>query len=68
MGKMTVQRVADVGPADPGMSQEYFNEKYRAWLRRRGLTDPSFAEELRALEERRVLNFKRGRAGRRAKK
>jgi len=35
------------------------NAKYKAWLQRRGLTDPAYAEELKAFEDRSKLSFKR---------
>lgn len=38
-------QVADVPPADPRVSSEYINAKFKAWLKRRGLTDPAYAQE-----------------------
>lgn len=55
-----VVTIADVPPADPRVSSEYINKKYKDWLRRRGLTDPAFAAELEALEKRTQINFKKG--------
>lgn len=55
-----VVTIADVPPADPRVSSEYINKKYKDWLRRRGLTDPAFAAELEALEKRTAINFKKG--------
>lgn len=43
-------------PPEPGMSQEYFNAKYKAWLRRRG-----FDQEADEMEQRTFIN-KRNRA------
>jgi len=42
---------ADLPPADPRINQQYFNAKYRAWLQRRGLTDPSFRAELEQMDK-----------------
>ena len=53
-------QVADIPPADPRVSSEYINAKYRAWLQRRGLTDPAFAAELAAMEKRTIINFRKG--------
>lgn len=50
--------IPDVPPADPGVSAEYINLKYKEWLKRRGLTDPSFREELERMEKR-TFNFKK---------
>lgn len=55
-----VVTIADVPPADPRVSSEYINKKYKDWLRRRGLTDPAFAAELEALEKRTAVNFRKG--------
>jgi len=52
-------QITDSLPAEPMISQEYMNAKYKAWLQRRGLTDPAFAEELKAFEQRSKLSFKR---------
>lgn len=38
-------QVADVPPADPRVSSEYINAKFRQWLKRRGMTDPAYAQE-----------------------
>jgi hypothetical protein len=56
-------QVADIPPADPRVSSEYINAKYRAWLQRRGLTDPAFAAELAAMEKRTIINFRKGSRG-----
>ena len=53
-----VVTIADVPPADPRVSSEYINLKYKEWLKRRGLTDPSFREELERMEKR-SFSFKR---------
>jgi hypothetical protein len=50
------------------ISQEYMNAKYKAWLQRRGLTDPAFAEELKAFEARSKMSFKRNRNTKNTKK
>lgn len=52
-------QVTDTLPAEPRMSKEYFDAKYKAWLVRRGMSDPAFAEELRAFERRSMLSFRR---------
>lgn len=41
----------DLPPPDPRINQQYFNQKYKAWLARRGLTDPSFRIELENMEK-----------------
>lgn len=56
-------QVADIPPADPRVSSEYINAKYRAWLQRRGLTDPAFAAELAAMEKRTIVNVRKGSRG-----
>lgn len=38
-------QVADVPPADPRVSSEYINAKFKQWLKRRGMTDPAYAQE-----------------------
>jgi CRISPR/Cas system-associated exonuclease Cas4 (RecB family) len=53
MSNYTV-KIADSMPAEPAMSQEYFNAKYKAWLRRRG-----FEQEASEMEQRAFLNRKR---------
>lgn len=53
-----VVTIADVPPADPRVSSEYINLKYKEWLKRRGLTDPAFREELERMEKR-SFSFKR---------
>ena len=32
-------RISDSQFADPAINQDYFNAKYKAWLKRRGFTD-----------------------------
>lgn len=59
MTNRQVVTIADVPPADPRVSSEYINAKYKAWLKRRGLTDPAFAAEYAAMEKRSALNFKK---------
>jgi hypothetical protein len=54
-------QITDSLPAEPMISQEYMNAKYKAWLQRRGLTDPAFADELKAFEARSKMSFKRNR-------
>jgi CRISPR/Cas system-associated exonuclease Cas4 (RecB family) len=53
MRSYTVQ-IADSMPAEPAMSQEYFNAKYKAWLRRRG-----FDQEANEMEQRTAMNKRR---------
>jgi hypothetical protein len=38
-------QVTDVPPADPRVSSEYIAAKFKAWLKRRGMTDPVYAQE-----------------------
>lgn len=56
-------QVTDIPPADPRVSSEYINAKYKAWLARRGLTDPAFAQELQRMEARTIINFRKGSRG-----
>lgn len=56
-------QITDIPPADPRVSSEYINAKYKAWLARRGLTDPAFAAELAAMEKRTAINFRKGSRG-----
>ncbi len=56
-------QITDTQPPDPGINSEYINRKYKDWLRRRGLTDPAFAEEYRQMEQRTQLNFRKGSRG-----
>lgn len=44
-------QVASAPYEEPRMSPEYFNAKYKDWLRRRGLTDPAYARELEQMEQ-----------------
>ncbi len=46
-------RIADSLPPEPGMSQEYFNAKYKAWLRRRGFNQEADEMEQRTFISRR---------------
>lgn len=50
-------QVADVPPADPRVSSEYINAKFKEWLRRRGLTDPAYAQEYEQTQQRRSFSF-----------
>ena len=52
--RTTTVRIADSVPPEPGMSQEYYTAKYKAWLRRRG-----FDQEADQMEQRTFLNRKR---------
>jgi len=61
--KTPTLQVTDIPPADPRVSSEYINAKYRAWLARRGLTDPAFAAELQQMETRSSVNFRKGSRG-----
>jgi hypothetical protein len=56
-------QIADIPPADPRVSSEYINLKYKAWLQRRGLTDPAFAAEYEAMQQRSAVNFRKGSRG-----
>lgn len=47
-------RIADSMPAEPAMSQQYFNAKYKAWLIRRG-----FDQEAEDMDQRAFINRKR---------
>jgi hypothetical protein len=51
----------DLPPPDPRINQQYFNAKYRDWLKRRGLTDPSFRAELEQMD--RANTQRRNRTG-----
>lgn len=42
--------IAETPFEEPKLSQEYVNAKYKDWLRRRGLTDPAYAQELANME------------------
>lgn len=42
--------IAETPFEEPRLSQEYVNAKYKAWLARRGLTDPAYARELEQME------------------
>jgi hypothetical protein len=53
---MQTVRIADSLPPEPAMSSDYFNAKYKAWLRRRG-----FEDEAQSMDRRMVLG-KRNRA------
>lgn len=68
MKKIPSIQVTDTLPPDVMISAEYMNAKYKAWLQRRGLTDPAFAEELKAFEARSKMSFKRNRATPKGKK
>lgn len=61
--KLPAFQITDIPPADPRVSAEYINAKYKAWLQRRGLTDPAFAAELAAMEKRTAINFRKGSRG-----
>ena len=51
----------DTLPPEPKISSEYINQKYRAWLIRRGLTDPAFQDELKAFDRRSQFSVRRNR-------
>ena len=53
-----VVTIAEIPPADPRVSSEYITAKYKEWLKRRGLTDPAFREELERMEKR-SFSFKK---------
>jgi hypothetical protein len=42
--------IAETPFEEPKLSQEYVNAKYKDWLRRRGLTDPAYRQELENME------------------
>ena len=42
--------IAETPFEEPRLSQEYVNAKYKAWLARRGLTDPAYRQELEQME------------------
>lgn len=56
-------QIASAPYEEPRMSPEYFNAKYKEWLRRRGLTDPAYARELEQMEKKsesvRIINNRR---------
>lgn len=47
-------RISDSQFADPAINQDYFNAKYKAWLKRRGFTD-----ELNRMETNRANQFRK---------
>jgi hypothetical protein len=51
----------DTLPPEVNISSEYINAKFRAWLQRRGLTDPAFQDELRAFDKRSQFSVRRNR-------
>lgn len=51
MAQTALYKVGTSGHAEVQINTPEFNQKYRAWLARRGLTDPSFAAESRAYEK-----------------
>jgi hypothetical protein len=52
-------QVTDVPPADPRVSSEYINAKFKQWLKRRGMTDPAYAQEYEQAQ--RGFSFRRNR-------
>lgn len=50
-------------PADPRVSSEYINAKFKQWLKRRGMTDPAYAQEYEQATQRRGFSFSRKKKG-----
>jgi hypothetical protein len=61
--KVTSLQVADIPPADPRVSSEYINAKFKQWLKRRGMTDPAYAQEYEQATQRRGFSFSRKKKG-----
>ena len=57
----------DTLPPEVNISSEYINSKFRAWLQRRGLTDPAFQDELRAFDKRSQFSVRRNRHTKKSK-
>lgn len=57
----------DTLPPEVNISSEYINAKFRAWLQRRGLTDPSFKDELEAFDKRSQFSVRRNRHTKKSK-
>jgi hypothetical protein len=57
----------DTLPPEVNISSEYINAKFRAWLQRRGLTDPAFQDELRAFDKRSQFSIRRNRHTKKSK-
>lgn len=51
----------DTLPPEINISSDYINAKFRAWLQRRGLTDPAFQDELKAFDKRSQFSVRRNR-------
>lgn len=60
-------QVTDSLPPEVNISPEYVNAKFRAWLQRRGLTDPSFKDELEAFDKRSQFSVRRNRHTKKSK-
>jgi hypothetical protein len=57
----------DTLPPEVNISSEYINAKFRAWLQRRGLTNPAFQDELRAFDKRSQFSVRRNRHTKKSK-
>lgn len=57
----------DTLPPEVNISSEYINAKFRAWLQRRGLTDPAFQDELKAFDKRSQFSVRRNRHTKKSK-
>jgi hypothetical protein len=57
----------DTLPPEVNISSQYINAKFRAWLQRRGLTDPAFQDELKAFDKRSQFSVRRNRHTKKSK-